>query len=275
MSSKSSPKSPNTSNTSHRNIAFFLLFGLPILLIGMVFALMRVIGPVASVNTPVPAPPNAAVIPPPPVSETITLSATQIGLRRKKALPDTITLDGAQEAVTNNPNDAKAQKTLGMIQFNAELYREAVPHLEQAMMKSPSDAEARLYLGYARLGVGDLRNAIGDIEAAVLQEENPLPKSQKADGWLEIGNAAYKALGDDPLAAKSFRECLDLDPKRGEAALALGTWYATAGKKTEAEKLFLQARDSSSANSSNGGDLVLKSQAEACLKRLSQTKTKK
>jgi tetratricopeptide (TPR) repeat protein len=242
-----------------RNIALGILLGLPIVMIGVLFALMPLLAQTRALAPTRPAPPNAAVITPVATGP----GAVEIGLRRKAVVPETITLDAAEEAVTKDPNNAAAQKTLGLIQFNAQSYKEAVTHLEQAMMKSPYDAESRLYLGYARLGVGDIKEGIGDIEPAVTQAEKPLTKMQQADGWLEIGNAAYKVLKDDAVAVKAFRECLTLDPKRGEAALALGTWYASVGKTPEAKKFFEQARDIT-------GDAKVKSQAEACLKRLSE-----
>jgi tetratricopeptide (TPR) repeat protein len=242
-----------------RNIALGILIGLPIVMIGVLFAIMPLLAQTSQQATVRPAPPNAAVITPVVTGP----GATEIGLRRKATVPTSITLDAAEEAVTKDPSNATAQKTLGLIQFNAQVYPQAVTHLEQAMMKSPYDAESRLYLGYARLGVGDIKEGIGDIQPAVEQAEQPLSKMQQADGWLEIGNAAYKALKDDALAAKAFRDCLTLDPQRGEAALALGTWYASAKKMPEAKKLFEQARDVAK-------DPALKSQAEACLKRLAK-----
>jgi tetratricopeptide (TPR) repeat protein len=242
-----------------RNVALGILIGLPIVMIGLLFVIMPLLAQTQEQAPVRPAPPNAAVITPVATGP----GAKEIGLRRKATIPEGTTLDGAEEAVTKDPNNAAAQKTLGLIQFNAQVYSEAVTHLEQAMMKAPYDAESRLYLGYARLGVGDLKEGIGDIQPAIEQAENPLTKIQQADGWLEIGNAAYKGLRDDVFAAKAFRECLTLDPKRGEAALALGTWYASAKKLPEAKKLFEQARDITT-------DTTIKSQAGACLKRLSE-----
>jgi tetratricopeptide (TPR) repeat protein len=241
-----------------RNVALGILLGLPIVMVGLLFVLMPLLAQTQQQLPTRPAPPNAAVIT--PVAE--GPGAREIGVRRKAtSIPEGATLDSMEETVTKDPNNAAAQKTLGLIQFNAQSYSQAVTHLEQAMMKSPYDAESRLYLGYARLGVGNIKEGIGDIQPAIEQAEKPLSKTQRADGWLEIGNAAYKVLKDDALAAKAFRDCLTLDPKRSEAALALGTWYASVKKTPEAKKLFEQARDSAQ-------DPKLKAQAEACLKRL-------
>jgi tetratricopeptide (TPR) repeat protein len=247
-----------------RNVVLGILLGLPIVIIGLLFALMPLLAQTQQQRAVRPAPPNAAVIT--PVAE--GPGAREIGLRRKAtSIPEGATLDGMEEAVTKDPSNAAAQKTLGLIQFNAQSYKEAVTHLEQAMMKAPYDAESRLYLGYARLGAGNLKEGIGDITPAVEQVEKPLSKTQRADGWLEIGNVAYKVFKDDALAAKAFRDCLTLDPKRAEAALALGTWYASVKKMPDAKKLFEQARDMAT-------DPVLKSQAEACLKRLAKAEAK-
>jgi tetratricopeptide (TPR) repeat protein len=204
-----------------------------------------------------PAPPDAARIDPIPTGP----GAVGIATRHPFPLPEDAALDVAETVAASKPNDVAAQKTLGGIYFNARTYKPAVVHFEKAMMLAPQDAQARLYLGYARLGVGDIKNGIGDIIASVEQVESPLPAEDRSSGWFEVGDAAYKVLKDDVLAVRAFREALTANPKSPLAALALGSWYATAKKYTEAKKLFMQAMQNATTPDA-------KSAAKACLVRL-------
>lgn len=171
-------------------------------------------------------------------------------------------VDAAETAAAGKPEDADAQRRLGLAYYGSGGFRAAANALEKALAVRPDDGVAWLYLGFARMGVGQPERAIEALEKAATSD---LPARQRAAARTEIGSIYYQALRDDSKAMPAFREALRLNPSEGAAALALGTDAAQKKDAAGARKMFQTAAAALPA----GAD---RASVYACLGRLAEEK---
>ncbi|MFM7323015.1 MAG: tetratricopeptide repeat protein [Armatimonadota bacterium] len=142
-----------------------------------------------------------------------------IGTRRK-APAGTGDVDSAETAASSRPEDSAARRKLGMAYYASGGYRAAATALEKVVAATPDDGEAWMYLGFARMGAGLPEAAVEALDRA---SKARIPAASRAAALAEAGTVEYQALRDDKKAMEYFRKALELAPKEGSAALALGT----------------------------------------------------
>jgi superkiller protein 3 len=151
-----------------------------------------------------------------------------------KGLPP---LDAAETAVSTKPDDGKALLTLGLVYYDARDVRDAVATLEKAAAKLPEDPTALRYLAAAYIAQGNRDGAVGALRRYA--NVFAVPKERRAAAQKAAGDLLW-ADGDLDDAAAAFRKALELDPKNGEASLALGA-YAAEKKDRAGAKKYLDA----------------------------------
>jgi tetratricopeptide (TPR) repeat protein len=200
------------------------------------FALIPVLGcrpaPGTSASNPIVVPPPGVTTPVPTRRPSPFLSIA----RRFPAPASGKSVDQLEGDSAKKPEDLLALKALGLGYFNAGGYTPAAATLA----KVPADPEARLYLGLSQLGDDKLAGGTATLTALVQDKNTPARIAARA--WLVIGDSYY--LGEDGReveAEKAYAEALRLDPKLGDAALALGTIAAQNNQKNKAKTYFEQA----------------------------------
>lgn len=132
-----------------------------------------------------------------------------------------------REAVTANPDDARAAYTLGTALWPTGRHEEALRHLERAVELDPRHVDARNNLGNALLDLGRREEAIAQYRTAI---------ALRPDGvelHYNLGNALLAA--DRPADAEvSLRAAIALRPKHAGAHNNLGNALRGQGRHTEA-----------------------------------------
>ena len=173
-------------------------------------------------------------------------------------------VDKAETALSADPSNAKHSLQLAMSYYKSKAFAQAAPQFVQAAQLAPRDAAPLLYLGYTQMSVGALAEAQKTF-ASVGKIPGVKPETA-SEANLQIGNCLW-ALQQSDEAAAYFEKALRLDPKKGRAALALGTWAASEKKPTEAKAYFEKAVQT--LDTKKG-----RAQAYACLGRLAEDEKK-
>jgi tetratricopeptide (TPR) repeat protein len=155
--------------------------------------------------------------------------------KRRPAPAGSGDIDRAETAAANQPDNAAAQRQLGIAYYSTAGYKAATNVLETAVRLDPADGLAWLYLGYARMGAGQPEKA---LEAFDVAAKASLTNTDKAAAKAESGTIRYQALRDDKGAMEDFKAALALNPKEGTAALALGTNAAEGQDAAAARRYF-------------------------------------
>jgi tetratricopeptide (TPR) repeat protein len=134
-----------------------------------------------------------------------------------------VSLDQAETAVADKPEDAARVLTLAYVYYAAKAYNDAAKTFEKAAKLRPDDPKPLLYLGYTQMAVGALEPALATFERVIALKD--VPRETKSEAYLQIGNARG-ARGEDEKAIQAFTQSLANDPKQGLASLALGGWAA-------------------------------------------------
>ncbi len=188
--------------------------------------------PGSSASNPIVVPPPGNTTPVPTRRPSPFLSIAQ----RFPAPAPGRSIDQLEGDSAKKPDDPVALKALGFGYFNAGGYTPAAATLA----KVTADPEARLYFGLSQLGDDKLSEGVSALTA--LAGDPKTPATIAAQAWLVIGDSYYLAEdGREADAQKAYAEALRLDPKRGDAALALGTIAAQESKKAVAKTYFEQA----------------------------------
>jgi tetratricopeptide (TPR) repeat protein len=108
--------------------------------------------------------------------------------------------------------------TQGVAYFEMKLYRDAIPHLKEALARKPNDPEIHYYLGAAHSHERTWRDAIWHLERAVVIS----PSTVKYE--YELGKA-YAGAGLYEMVIKSCERLLKLEPLNGKAHNLLGYAY--------------------------------------------------
>ena len=169
-------------------------------------------------------------------------------------------VDKAETTLAADPSNAKNSLLLAFSYYKSKAFAQAAPQFVQAAQLAPRDPAPLLYLGYTQMSVGALSEAQKTF-ADVIKLPGAKPEI-KAEANLQIGNCLW-ALQQGKEAVAYFEKALQLNPKEGHAALALGTWEAAQQKPAEAKAYFEKAV----------ADLPTKrgrAQAYACLGRLAE-----
>lgn len=175
----------------------------------------------ASVPTPV-----AVIMPLPRIAED------------RPAPANTLSLDPAETAQADKPNDPKINLALGYSYYKIKAYADAARAFDKAARLAPNDPKPLLYLGYTQMAIGALDNAVTTFTAvAALPKITP---DVKSEAFLQLGT--IKGAFNDLDAAMDFYEkSLKANPKQGAAMLALGARAAELHRTEEATKRFTAA----------------------------------
>ena len=164
-----------------------------------------------------------------------------------------------------NPNQQGLNYNLGLAYYKAELYKDAVPALENELKVDPNNVAIKQLLGLSYFMTNDFAKAsamLSDVVAAKPQEtavQYPLALSLLKDGKTEAANRVIQQMvagggnspqlhilfsqahyerGDVEKALEELRTALSLDPKVRLAHFYSGLIYVKAGKLAEAAREF-------------------------------------
>jgi len=145
-------------------------------------------------------------------------------------------LDAYSKAARLDPSLAAAHYNVGFILYHLGRNPEAYQAYERAVKLDPALPLSYLHLGLIDFGAGNMENAARWLEQG-------LPKLSGEDrkkALLALG-PAYRALGDLPRAAESYRAALAEDPQDVSALVGLGRLLRQQGKLEEARPLLEKA----------------------------------
>ena len=132
-----------------------------------------------------------------------------------------------------------SKRDLGLVYYSTGGFAAAQKALEDAVVQNDTDGMAWLYLGYAAMGNGDVDRAVEALKRA--GEATDLTAEQRAAAMAELGTVHYQGLNEDKQAKDAFTKAIELNPKEGTAALALGTMLAEAKDAAGAKRCFTLA----------------------------------
>lgn len=161
-------------------------------------------------------------------------------------------LTGALLGAATSPAGARDTEE-GIRLFAAQRYGEARTSLEEAVRENPSDARAALYLGRALFEQGEVPGSVHWLERAGSID----PSSSPASYWLGRAYGEQAVRGNLILRAKlagkvrrAFERAVELDPDNLDARMALVEFYLRAPsfmggspQKAEAEAEGIRRRD--------------------------------
>jgi tetratricopeptide (TPR) repeat protein len=139
-----------------------------------------------------------------------------------------------EEALQNNPDNARTHLAVGHVHLEMGRHTEARRHLERTIQLNPDSGDAWSTLGGLEVVLQDHRAAIRCFEKAL----TILPSSSYA---LVSAGRAYAKLSDAQTAEKLFRRALQVDERDAEAANQLGLLMASSNRREEARNYFQQA----------------------------------
>ena len=139
-------------------------------------------------------------------------------------------LEDAQEAVRQNPNDAKAHFNLGLAYNELGQYQDAIPHYEETIRISPT--HPKIY--DAHWGLGSTYSKLGQHQEAIASYKEALRiKPGHAVALLNL-ESAYDELGQYKEAITSYKEALRTEPDFAKTHYGLGRVYIKSGRYQEA-----------------------------------------
>jgi len=128
-------------------------------------------------------------------------------------------------AVTeDNPTTRRA---LGSALFRKERFREALPHLEQAVKQDPTDAHAHYSLGRGWESVGRPQEAFAEYQAAI-QLDEAYPDAQNDVGLSLVTQGKFAD------AERHFKRAIEIDPAYASGYGNLGMLHARMGHSAKA-----------------------------------------
>lgn len=154
--------------------------------------------------------------------------------------PDTPGLDAAETEVAKQPDSSNARANLGYALYSAAAYAPALKAFDRALETPPGDARTQLYSGMSSMGIGDLEGAVKKLSSLAGRKDAPADIRSKA--YLLVGNCRFRQK-KEAAAKEAFAQSLTLDPKQGQAKLALGIFAAMEKKPDAARKYFSGAVD--------------------------------
>jgi protein O-mannosyl-transferase len=138
---------------------------------------------------------------------------------------DGVTLFQRALAVTeDNPTTRRA---LGSALFRRERFREALPHLEQAVKQNPSDAHAHYSLGRGWEATGHPQEAFAEYQAALALDE-AYPDAQNDVGLSLVDQGKFAD------AERHFKRAIEIDPAFASGYGNLGMLYGRLGQSAKA-----------------------------------------
>jgi tetratricopeptide (TPR) repeat protein len=136
-------------------------------------------------------------------------------------------LQGLEQAVATQPEDAAARLDLAALLVAAGRESEAVSHYQRAIALRPEDGQVRLALAALLHRLGRLAEAASHYREAARLVADP------ADAYNNLGNVLL-ALGDVAAAIPQYRLALLAAPGHARAHNNLGIALVAAGKVSEA-----------------------------------------
>lgn len=176
---------------------------------------------------------------------------------RRPAPKMSISIDKAETDAANGGS----KRDLGLVYYSTGGFAAAQKALDDAVAQKDSDGMAWLYLGYAAMGNGDVDRAVQALQRAA--DATDLSKEQRAAALAELGTVHYQGLNEDKQAKDAFTKAVELNPKEGTAALALGTMLAEGKDTAGAKRCFSLA----AAGLKKGAD---RASVFACIGRLEE-----
>jgi protein O-mannosyl-transferase len=138
---------------------------------------------------------------------------------------DGVTLFRHAMAVTeDNPTTRRA---LGSALFRKERFREALPHLEQAVKQDPTDAHAHYSLGRGWESIGRPQEAFAEYQAAI-QLDEAYPDAQNDVGLSLVAQGKFAD------AERHFQRAIEIDPAYASGYGNLGMLHARMGQSAKA-----------------------------------------
>lgn len=147
-----------------------------------------------------------------------------------------------RSTVALNPADARSLMELGAMLLSARKPREALPYLEQAAAKMDDHAHALYYLGAAYAETGQFAKAVPILDKAIAlrpEVEHGSPYVYLAQ--ITLGRPGLGENADDEQVAAWVAAVIRYGD--AETCYRLGSVLLQAGKKAEAQQLFLEALD--------------------------------
>lgn len=164
--------------------------------------------------------------------------ATQTVLRGETLLSSGKHAEAAkafQQAIVENPEDARAWLDLGLAQEGLGRAKAAEKSYRKATELEPGFAEAYNNLGVLVRESGALNDAIHILERAVRL------KPSLADAQLNLA-MAYEDAGQSEQAEEAYLRAIELAPRDAVARINLGFLYLTLGRHQDARRAFRAAR---------------------------------
>ena len=151
-----------------------------------------------------------------------------LGFRQVGYWRDGVTLFQHTFAVTeDNPT---VRRALASALFRKERFREALPHLQQAVKQDPNDPRAHYSLGRGWEAVGYPDDAFAEYQKAIALDE-AYPDAQNDVGLSLVMRGK---LGD---AERHFKRAIEIDPAYASGYGNLGMLYARTGQPAQAIEL--------------------------------------
>jgi protein O-mannosyl-transferase len=139
-----------------------------------------------------------------------------------------------ERAVRDEPGDADARFSLGVVLANLGRFSEAMPHLEAALAGRPDDAEIHDALGSALLRSGQPAQAAEHYRRALAL------KAEYPEAHNNLGSALL-ALGRTDEAIAEFERALRLNPDHANARYNLASALLNTGRARDAIEHFQRA----------------------------------
>jgi tetratricopeptide (TPR) repeat protein len=139
-----------------------------------------------------------------------------------------------QRAADLEPGSAEVEYAMGQALVDARRYKDAIPHLEQALRGGVRVDLAGYDLARARAGTGDRAGALQTLQG--VRPENP----NDAVAWSALGQLAVQ-LQSPSLGAAFFNEAVRAAPMNAKPHQDLGLALAMMGRFPEAIAQFEQA----------------------------------
>jgi tetratricopeptide (TPR) repeat protein len=154
---------------------------------------------------------------------------------RRPAPKMNLSVDKAETDAANGGS----KRDLGIVYYSTGGFAAAQKALDEAVVQKDSDGLAWLYLGYAAMGNGDVDRAVEALKRA--GDASDLTSAQRAAALAELGTVHYQGLNEDKQAKEAFTKAVELNPKEGTAAIALGTMLAEKKDSAGAKRCFILA----------------------------------
>lgn len=199
------------------------------------------------------------------LTKVVAAAHNAIGLLRAERQDFGAAAEQFARAATWNPQQEGLSYNLGLANFKAERYREAVPALESELKIHPDNVQAKRLLGISYFATDDFEKAAATLSDVVVvatgdvatyyplalslaklgrtEESNRIVERMVASGdqspqvHILLGQA-HAARGETEKAVEELRAALGIDPKVRLAHFYIGLAYLKSGKSAEAAREF-------------------------------------